>query len=93
MKEYWNNRAETSLKSVGQRSYSEELNRMETKTLFDILLKEVGKSLNRKQILDIGCGIGRILRFYSNFSNRIWGIDFSAQMLNICKNNVPSAKL
>jgi len=93
LKEYWEKRAEMSLKSVGQKSYSEELNRMETEILFDTLSKEVGVFLNGKRILDIGCGIGRVLSFYSNFSNDIFGVDFSQNMLDICRNNVPSAKL
>jgi len=93
LKEYWEKRAEMSLKSVGQKSYSEELNRMETEILFDTLSKEVGVFLNGKRILDIGCGIGRVLSFYSNFSSDVFGVDFSTNMLNICKNNVTSAKL
>ena len=93
LKQYWETRAKPSLKSVGQKSYSKEFNIFETKMLFDDLLKESDGFLHEKQILDVGCGIGRILKFYAHFSNNISGVDFSRNMLNICKNNVLSAKL
>lgn len=93
LKEYWEKRANASLKSVGQRTYSEEFNKFDIEMLFDTLLREFGRFPQNKQVLDVGCGIGRILKFHANFSNNIFGVDFSKNMLNICKNNVSSAKL
>jgi len=86
-------RGEAFLKLIDQRSCSEELIRMETEILFDILSKELRGLLNRKQILDVDCGIERILSFYYTFSNDIFAVNFSTNILYICKNNIPSAKL
>jgi len=41
-----------------------------------------------KEILEIGCGYGRLLKLLSKSSERVWGIDFSRTLLKKAKENL-----
>lgn len=47
---------------------------------------------NNASILDIGCGTGELLKYYSDKGFEVAGLDISGEMLNIAKEKVPSSK-
>lgn len=56
---------------------------VETKIL--PLLKQQSFNPANKSALDIGCGIGRVTRPLSDFFNKVYGIDFSEEMIKKAK--------
>lgn len=53
---------------------------------FSSLIKKNGK------ILDLGCGSGRAVKFFFKEGFDVVGIDFSEEMLNLAKKNIPKGK-
>lgn len=55
--------------------------------LFTLIKKYFNQSQNPKNILDFGCGVGRLVIPFSKRSESVVGIDVSASMLNEATNN------
>ena len=51
------------------------------------------KTLYGKKILDVGCGPGEYAALFEDYGYNITGIDFSREMIKICKKKVSKAKL
>lgn len=49
--------------------------------------------LNGNKILDIGCGHGRDVKYFSDIGFKVVGIDLSSNLLKIAKQNAPNAKI
>lgn len=56
------------------------------------LLNIYGYSFKNKNILDFGCGVGRVLKAFAEVSNNIYGMDISIPHLKIAQRFVPSGK-
>jgi len=66
------------------------------KKILHIAIKEIKEivSLNNVAIIDLGCGKGRALIELSKYPFRkIGGLEYSNDILNICKNNLRKLKL
>ncbi len=46
-----------------------------------------------QRVLDVGCGTGRVLIPLAADGNRVVGVDYSSQMLNICRQKINSQKI
>lgn len=58
--------------------------------LFRMLAADHGRPLQScRLVLDFGCGWGRIIRFFLKdvIADRLWGIDASAEAIEICRRN------
>ncbi len=45
-------------------------------------------------ILDFGCGCGRVLRFWKNLTHtRVYGTDYNPSLIKWCENNLPFARV
>ena len=72
------------------KKYEEEARQdWENKKYADMFLKYLNKNAS---ILDIGCGTGELLKYYSDKGFEVAGLDISGEMLNIAKEKVPSSK-
>ena len=56
-------------------------------------MKKIKDKIYRKngKLLEIGCGSGALLKFFSN-KMKIYGVDYSPQLLSIAKKAIPSGK-
>jgi ubiquinone/menaquinone biosynthesis C-methylase UbiE len=50
-------------------------------------------NLEDARLLDLGCGYGRDLKYFSELGMKVHGVDISPEMIQISKRKVPSAKL
>lgn len=57
------------------------------------ILNQIGPSVCGKKILDVGVGAGRTLPFLKEISNAYIGIDYSKEMIDVCRANHPGADL
>lgn len=57
----------------------------------DEVLKE-GGSFEKKRILEIGCGTGRITEFMSNHFDEVYGVDISEEMIEKAKERLKHKK-
>lgn len=44
----------------------------------------------KKQVLEIGCGTGNLARIFSDYNFNYSGLDFSLDMINLCKSKIPN---
>jgi ubiquinone/menaquinone biosynthesis C-methylase UbiE len=50
------------------------------------------QNLKGTKILDVGCGPGRDVKYFSNHNLKVTGVDLSDRFLDIASKNVPGAK-
>jgi len=55
-----------------------------------ILLMRYAEQL-RGDVLEVGCGAGRVLGYVANVAHEAWGIDLSPAMVEYCERNYPNA--
>ena len=85
MKKYWNNRAKIYGKAAVGRLTSKVYKSFFTKfqeKAFSDTLKIVNNE--KKVVLDVGCGVGRLFKFFPNV--HIVGMDISSEMIRHAKN-------
>lgn len=95
MKRDWNNRAKIDFKVyVGLESDNEDdfwkNGQLRIQKLLDVFL--YNKQLKNMSILEIGCGVGRLLIPLSSIFKEVVGVDISNNMLEICKKNIRNIK-
>ena len=62
-------------------------------SLRDILLKNGIQIENFHAILDFGCGVGRVLRYWKNLRGpEIYGTDYNPKLIQWCQANIPFGK-
>jgi ubiquinone/menaquinone biosynthesis C-methylase UbiE len=82
IKEYYDNLAPSYDNSRFENSYGKFIDSQERLFLSNCL-----KNINSNQILDLGCGTGRLLEFAN------YGVDFSQNMLEISKSKFPEKEI
>lgn len=82
IKEYYNNLAPSYDTNRFENSYGKFIDLQERLFLTNCL-----KNINSNQILDLGCGTGRLLEFAN------YGVDFSLNMLEVSKSKFPNKKI
>jgi ubiquinone/menaquinone biosynthesis C-methylase UbiE len=82
IKEYYNNLAPSYDTNRFENSYGKFIDSQERLFLTNSL-----KNIKSKQILDLGCGTGRLLEFAN------YGVDFSTNMIAIAKSKFPNKEI
>lgn len=57
------------------------------------LAQKNGINLRKASVLEIGCGTGKMLRFFYGLSPRLYGIDISQEMLKQARQKLPRAHI
>ena len=60
--------------------------------LYKPYIDEFVKSLNGKNILDVGCGAGQFTNYFCELGFNAKGIDFSSGLLSIARKNYPNVE-
>jgi 2-polyprenyl-3-methyl-5-hydroxy-6-metoxy-1,4-benzoquinol methylase len=83
-KNYWNNitKNELSIRTVGNLRFSLHWNKYEYK-LRQKMIEKITKHVDliNKSVLDVGCGSGFWINYFSKFTNDITGIDISSNII------------
>lgn len=53
----------------------------------DVFYNILGKNIKNKKLLDLACGDGRDLQYYSNLGAVIYGLDSSSDLVKVAKRN------
>ena len=61
-----------------------------TRDLDQVVTKETLMGLNCKSVIEIGCGTGKNTLLLSEIAEKVYAIDFSAQMIDKAKQKVSS---
>jgi SAM-dependent methyltransferase len=83
MKREWNDRArENALGYIDTSSASEEAFRRRAVADAECILADVGPSLTSDAaVVEIGCGVGRLLEQMASRFREVWGVDVSGEMV------------
>ncbi len=79
------NATEEEFRESGRRDYKKYIKD-------DPLLQENLERINARNILEIGCGIGRMTEFFGDDFEKVFGIDISSEMIKRAKKRLPGDK-
>ena len=54
------------------------------------IIQKLGKTDRKTTLLKIGCGAGALLRVLEPLFDNLWGVDYSAQQIEVCGRALPS---
>ena len=84
MTDYGESISEEKFRESGKKDYTELIER-------DALLKQLLQPFSEKEVLEIGCGIGRITEFLGKHFKQVAGIDISEEMIRKGKERLGQA--
>jgi len=87
--EYWDAKASELEGDAVSMWPNNALNAFYNKEQMDLVIEAIG-SLSGKKALDVGCGTGRLSRFFANRGATVVGIDFSTKAISIARKATPS---
>ena len=74
-------------------AYQYDNNINPTRDLDKAVTKKSLSNLNFSNVLELGCGSGKNTEWLSTRANKLVGLDFSASMLDLARNKIPSKKV
>jgi ubiquinone/menaquinone biosynthesis C-methylase UbiE len=91
---YWSKRVESvdQLPAVLSYNLPKYVNAAYSKWEIELILDSL-QNVKNKRILDLACGVGRVLVPLAKKGAHVVGVDNSEKMLELCKNNVKSARV
>ena len=87
--EYWDAKASELEGDAISMWPNNMLNALYHKEQMDLVVDAIG-SLHGKKVLDVGCGTGRLSRFFADCGATVVGIDFSGKAISIAQQKAPS---
>ena len=74
-------------------AYQYDSNINPTRDLDKAITKKSLSNLNFSNVLELGCGSGKNTEWLITRANKLVGLDFSASMLDLARNKIPSKKV
>lgn len=65
--------------------YTRAISDKSLRLLYDTFIEVNGNDLNRKKLLEIGCGTGRISKIFASTNYNVTGIDISEKMVELAR--------